>query len=189
MKNKTVRMLTESAVMIAVATVLSLLKIDLPFGGGVTILSMLPIVLISHRWGVRWGLLTAFVYSLVQLFLGLDNVGYASTLLAGVGIVMLDYVLAYTALGLSGLFGNSRKGFAAGIAVTFCLRFLCHLVVGAVIWGEWMPEQFMNMTMTSPWIYSFLYNGWYMLAELVVTEIGAMLLYPFLSRYMDHRGI
>ena len=49
--NKTVRKLTESAIFIAIATVLSFLKIDLPFGGGVTIVSMLPLVIISHRWG------------------------------------------------------------------------------------------------------------------------------------------
>ncbi|MBR3271734.1 MAG: energy-coupled thiamine transporter ThiT, partial [Clostridia bacterium] len=77
MKNHTVRRLVESALMIAVATVLSLIKIDLPFGGGVTIVSMLPLILISHRYGWKWGLATAFVYSVAQLVLGLDNVAYA----------------------------------------------------------------------------------------------------------------
>ena len=188
MKKTMTRRLTESALFIAVATVLSLLKIDLPFGGGVTIVSMLPIVIISHRWGVKWGLLTAFVYSIIQLLMGLDNVGYADTFIMAVGIIMLDYVVAYTVLGLSSLaenmFGKTRWALAAGVCFTFVLRFLCHLVTGAWIWGVWMPESFMNMTMTNPWFYSFLYNGWYMLAELICTEIVVMIIYQPLKKYI-----
>jgi thiamine transporter len=70
-----------------------------------------------------------------------------------------------------------------GIAVTFTARFLCHLVSGAWIWGVWMPEEFMGLPMTNVWVYSFLYNGWYMAAEIVVTEIVAMLLYKPLGKY------
>ena len=179
----------ESALMVAVATVLSLIKIDLPFGGGVTIVSMLPIILISHRHGWKWGVCTAFVYSVIQLFLGLDNVGYAENLIMGAGIVLLDYILAYTAIGLSGVFNKIFRDRAkptavcVGIAVTFFLRFVCHWIAGAWIWGVWMPEEFMGMPMTNPWVYSALYNGWYMLAELVLTEIVAVLLYLPLGNY------
>ena len=190
MNKQLTRKLTESAVMIALGTILSILKIDLPFGGGVTIGSMLPLVLISHRWGWKWGTLTAFVYSGIQLLLGLDNVGYATTFATAAGVVVLDYLLAYTVIGLSGIFdrpcGKTLKSIMVGIAVTFTLRFLCHLITGVWIWGGWMPETFMNLTMTSPWLYSFLYNGWYMLAELIVSEILIVLLYqplaPFLRR-------
>ena len=175
--------LVESALMIAIATVCSLVKIDLPFGGGVTILSMLPIVMISHRYGWKWGVLVAFTYSVGQMLLGLDNVAYADSFLMGAGIVMLDYIIAYTVIGLSGVFGKSRKAVAIGILVTFTLRFLCHYVTGAWIWGVWMPETFMGMKMISPWIYSALYNGWYMLAELIVTEIVAMLIYSPLKPF------
>ena len=188
MQKNVTRKLTESAVFIAIATVLSMIKIDLPFGGGVTIASMLPIILISHRWGWKWGIPTAFVYSCIQLLLGLDNVGYADSFWTALVIILLDYIIAFTVLGLSGCFdlvlGKTRASLATGIAVTLVLRFLCHLVVGAVIWGVWMPESFMNMTMTNPWVYSFLYNGWYMLAELIVTEIVAMAVYQPLSRYI-----
>ncbi len=189
MKKITTRKLVESALLIAVATVLSLVKIDLPFGGGVTIVSMLPLILASHRWGWRWGVVTAFVYSLLQLILGLDNVGYAANFVMAVGIVLLDYILAYTVIGLSGVFGNTRRAVAIGIAVTFCLRFLCHLVTGAWIWGVWMPEEFMNLPMTNPWVYSALYNGWYMLAELVITEIVAMLIYKPLGKYLRREDV
>lgn len=175
--------LVESAIMIAAATGLSFVKIDLPFGGGVTLVSMLPLVLISHRYGAGWGLFTAFIYSIIQLMFGLDNVGYATSTVMAVGVILLDYILAYTVIGLSGVFGKSRGAVAAGICVTFFLRFLCHYVAGAWIWGEWMPEEFMGLTMTSPWIYSALYNGWYMAAELIVTMIVAMLIYKPLEKY------
>ena len=183
MKKITTRKLVESALLIAVATVLSLVKIDLPFGGGVTIVSMLPLVLCSHRWGWRWGVVAAFVYGVLQLILGLDNVGYATSFVMALGVVFLDYLLAYTVIGLSGAFGRERKSVAVGIAVTFCLRFLCHYITGVWIWGEWMPEEFMGLPMTSPWLYSFLYNGWYMLAELLLTELVAMLIYKPLEKY------
>ena len=193
MQNKTVRKLVESALFIAIATVLSMLKIDLPFGGGVTIVSMLPLVLVSHRWGWKWGVLTAFAYSLIQLLLGLDNVGYATTFATVLGVIFLDYVIAYTVIGFSGAlekpFGKTLKAVMIGIAVVFVGRFLCHFITGVWIWGGWMPESFMNMTMTSPWIYSLLYNGWYMLAELVVTEVVAAVLYKPLKRYIHREDI
>ena len=132
--------LVESALMIAVATVCSIVKIDLPFGGGITIVSMLPLILISHRYGWKWGVLTAFTYSLIQMILGLDNVGYATSFLMGAGIVLLDYVIAYTVIGLSGIFGKDRKAVTLGILVTFTLRFCCHLISGAWIWGSRLPE-------------------------------------------------
>ena len=149
-KKITTLQLVESALMIAIATVCSMIKIDLPFGGGVTILSMLPIVMISHRYGWKWGMLVAFTYSIAQMLLGLDNVAYANSFLMGAGIILLDYVIAYTVIGLSGIFGKERKSVAVGIAVTFTLRFLCHYVAGAWIWGVWMPEEFMGMKMVSP---------------------------------------
>ena len=193
MKKNLTRKLTESAILIAIATVLSMIKFDLPFGGGVTLVSMFPLILISHRWGWKWGVLTAFVYSLIQLLFGLDNVGYATTFATALGVIFLDYVIAYTVIGLSGLFdlslGKTRKSVAVGIAVTFVLRFCCHLITGVWIWGGWMPETFMNMTMTGPWLYSFLYNGWYMLAELVITEIVAMLLYQPLGRFFRREDL
>ena len=187
MKNST-RRLTDTAILIALGTVLSLFKIDLPFGGGVTICSMLPLVIISFRYGWKWGGLAGFVYSVIQLMLGLDNVQYASSAVMAGGIILLDYILPYTVIGFASLFGgkpsNTRKALVLGIIVSFVLRLVCHVITGAWIWGEWMPEEFMNMAMTSPWIYSILYNGWYMLAEIVLTVIVAMAIYNPLKRFI-----
>lgn len=177
------RMLAESAMLIALGTVLSLVKFDMPMGGGLTLCSMLPLVLISHRYGWRWGLISALVYSVLQLVLGLDNVRYATSFIMAVSIVMLDYIVAYTVIGLSGIFDqlikNRRAALATGIAVTFFLRFICHFITGVWIWDALWPNEY---GMTSV-VYSLVYNGWYMGAELVLTEIVAMLIYQPLGKY------
>ena len=187
--NTNTRRLTDTAILIAMGTILSLFKIDLPFGGGVTACSMLPLVFISYRYGWKWGGFAGFVYSVLQLMLGLDNVRYASSAIMAAGIILLDYILAYTVIGFASLFGgkpsNTRKALVISIIVSFLLRFVCHLITGAWIWGEWMPDEFMGMTMTSPWIYSFLYNGWYMLAEIVLTVAAAMAIYGPLEKYIN----
>ena len=175
--NKTVRRLLESAILIAIGTILSeLLKIDMPLGGGLTVCSMLPLVLVCHRWGTRWGLFTAFVYSLLQLLLGLDNVQYATSAFMAVGIVVVDYILPYTLIGLSAMFRKAAKSIQAsliwGIVVTFVLRFVCHFITGWWIWDALWPNEF---GWASP-LYSLLYNGAYMLPEIIITAVVAVLL-------------
>ena len=69
-------------------------------------------------------------------------------------------------------------------------RFLVHYVVGATIWAEYMPETFFNMTMTTPWIYSALYNAAYMLTDMVVIlVIGAILLKPPAKKYITGQDL
>ncbi len=183
MKKIQTRKLVESAMLIAVGTVLSLIKFDMPMGGGLTLCSMLPLIILSHRYGWKWGLVSAFVYSVLQLVLGLDNVRYATGFGMAVAIVMLDYIVAYTVIGLSGIFDgkikNPQAAVAVGIAVTFCLRFVCHFITGVWIWDALWPNEY---GMTSV-VYSLVYNGWYMAGELVLTEIVAMLIYKPLGKY------
>ena len=176
-RNQTlVRKLVESAILIAIGTVLSELKIDMPLGGGLTICSMLPLVLVAHRWGTGWGVFTAFVYSLLQLLLGMNNVQYATSALMAAGIVLLDYVVPYTLLGLSAVFKKAVKSMAAslvsGIVLTFGLRFVCHFITGWWIWEALWPNEF---GWASP-LYSLLYNGGYMLPEIILTSVVALLL-------------
>lgn len=184
-KRLTTRKLVESAVFIALATVLSTLKFDMPMGGGVTVVSMLPLVFLSHRWGWRWGAVSALVYSVLQLLLGLDNVGYAAAggMAMAVGCILLDYVVAYTFIGFSGIFDgpekDHRRAIATGIAVTFALRFLCHFVTGFWIWNTLWPNEYGMGGLA----YSAAYNGWYMAAELILTEIVAMATYKPLEKY------
>ena len=183
MQKITTRKLVESAMLIAVGTVLSMIKIDMPMGGGLTICSMLPLVILSHRYGWKWGLVSAFVYSVLQLILGLDNVRYATSFIMAVGIIFLDYIIAYTVIGFSGFFDtvmeNRRTALAVGIAVTFFLRFVCHFITGVWIWDAMWPNELGMVSV----VYSLVYNGWYMAGELILTEIVAMLLYGPLGKY------
>ena len=111
MKNEKLKRLVLSAIMIALATVLSVIKVyKLPLGGAVTLFSMLPIVVVSVLYGVKQGLLTAFVYSAVQMFLDIGEVtGWGLTPAALVGCILFDYIIAFTAIGVAGIF--RKKGF------------------------------------------------------------------------------
>ena len=173
------RTLVECALMIALGTVLANIKIfEMPNGGSITLLSMLPFILISFRHGVKWGLFTGFVNSLLQMLLGF-YAPPAPGLLPLVGMILLDYVLAFTLLGLACViakpFKNRLAGVAGGTAAvgTFAagfLRFLCSFLSGVLIWG--------NLTDgLSAWTYSLTYNGSYMLPETILTTIAAVLIY------------
>lgn len=185
MKTQTTRRLVESALMIAVGTVLSVLKVDSlwAFGGGLTIGSMVPLVLISHRWGIKWGTFTAFVYSLLQLILGMDNIQYATSVGMAIAIILLDYVIAYTVIGLAAMFGSSRPGIIGGVVVTLGIRFLCHFLSGWMIWDALFPNE---LGMTSA-VYSLWYNGSYMLPEILITAVLACILAPWVQKTFPRR--
>ena len=189
MQKISTRKLVESAMLVAVGTVLSLIKFDMPMGGGITLCSMLPLIILSHRYGWRWGVVSAFVYSVLQMVLGLDNVRYATSFGMAVAIAMLDYIVAYTVIGLSGIFDRPMgKGLSAvmtGVAVTFVLRFICHFITGVWIWDAMWPNEY---GMTS-YIYSLAYNGSYMAGELVLTEIVVALIYKPLGKYFRGEDI
>ena len=205
MQTKTKR-LTESAMLIALAVVLEVVGRTvippMPFGGQLTLVSMLPIVLISYRHGVKWGLTAGLCYSLVQMALGADTVtaafqpGYfGDGTMIGNAIIMclFDYILAYTLLGLGGLFRNKIKnpGIAlmCGSLVALGCRYLAHIVSGYVLfagWAEWFFTQegfyswgaglveSLSPTMLGL-VYSIVYNGMYMVPEIILTAIAAVL--------------
>ena len=206
MQAKTKR-LTESAMLIAVAVVLELVgKMvfpPMPFGGQLTLVSMLPIVLASYRHGVKWGLVTGLAYSLVQMALGAGTVtaafqpGYfGDGTMVGRALIMclMDYILAYTALGLGGCFrGRIQKSGIAlmlGSLVALGSRYLCHILSGYILfsgWAEWFFTQdgfpawgTALVGSLGPqalgWVYSIVYNGMYMLPEMLLTAIAAVLM-------------
>lgn len=175
--NKTFRLVL-SALMVAIGTVLSLFKFGglWAFGGGVTFCAMLPLVVISFIFGSRWGFLTAFVFALLQMILGMKNVLYGTNAFMMIAIALLDYIIAYAVIGFSSCFsGRLQNPYAAlvlGIIFTFTLRFICHLLSGWFIWEALWPNE---LGMTSLY-YSFAYNGSYMLPEAVITSVVAVLL-------------
>ena len=172
-----VRTLCEGAIMVALAQALSYLKfMQLPNGGSLTP-AIFPIVFFALRWGLGQGLLAGFAFGLLQLiFDGAYAWGWQS--------MLGDYIVAFTVLGVAGLFYKQKHGFFIGTVVGCTARFLVHYVVGATIWAESMPETFFGMTMTTPWFYSALYNGCYMLIDMVlILIVGAIMVRP-LGNYM-----
>lgn len=172
-------MLVEGAVMVALASVLSYIQIfKLPWGGSITLLSMLPIVVYSIKWGIKQGFAAAFVFSLVQLFQGiLDGLfGWGLTPVMLISCILLDYIVAYSVLGIAGLFRKKGlAGWICGIALAVFARFACHFASGIVIW-ESSGKIWEGFSTDNTFLYSFLYNGCYMLPEMVFTVIGAVVL-------------
>ena len=178
MKKRTpVRGLCEGAIVVAIAQVLSYLKLwEMPWGGSV-VLAMVPILLFSVRWGLGSGLLAGFAFGVLQFMF---DGGFAISWQSIVG----DYLLAFTVLGLAGLMKGKRLGAFWGTLIGGFARFLVHYVVGATVWAEYMPETFFGMTMTSPWIYSLLYNLAYMLPNILISLVVFALLYKPMGKYL-----
>ena len=173
----TLRCLTEGAIMVAVAQILSMIKLwEMPWGGSVT-LAMIPILLFAVRWGLTPGLLAAFVFGILQFtFDGGFAIGWQS--------IIGDYLLAFAALGLAGLCHGKKGGIFAGTLIGGFARFLVHYVVGATVWAEYMPEEFFGMSMHSPWFYSLLYNLAYMLPNIVICLVVFALLWKPMGKYL-----
>ncbi|MEG0512676.1 MAG: energy-coupled thiamine transporter ThiT [Clostridia bacterium] len=185
MDSMKMRRMVECALLIAIGTVLSLFDFKGPWalGGGITVCSMLPLVMIAHRHGTKWGVMSALLFSLIQMLLGISNVQYAPNAITAIGIILLDYVLAFTAIGFSACFNNvvkdRRASIALGIVVTFSARFVCHFLSGVLIWEAMWP----NALSWAPALWSFAYNGSYMLPEIIITSVVAVASYVPLKKY------
>lgn len=174
--------LTTCAMLIAFAVVLTLLSKlipSLPSGGSVTIASMVPIIVISIIFDVKWGLLSGFVFSLLQMMpvFGGFYPPPTQTFFNFFLVVMLDYIIAYGVLGLAGLFYKlfGKKLWAiplSGLIVTG-LRYVCHIMSGILIWGVYAENQTVLM-------YSLTYNGSYMIPEMIITTVTLGIISKFI---------
>ena len=175
--HRTLRMLCEGAIMVVLAQILGYIKLwEMPWGGSICLV-MLPIFFHACRWGLGPGLTASFVLGILQfIFDGGFAIGWQS--------IIGDYLLAFGVLGLAGIFRRKPSSLFLGTILGSFARFIVHYVVGATIWAEYMPEEFFGMTMTSPWIYSLLYNMAYMLPNALITLLVAALLYKPLKRYI-----
>ena len=181
--------------MIAAATALSMVPLwEAPYGGSVTLLSMVPIFVVSCMFGVKWGAATGFVYSVIQLILGLKNVAYIPTAWGMFACVMLDYIIAFTVLGLAGLavpggLKNTKDSIfraTLGSAVAMIVRYICHVTVGAVVWYSldlvWYADDPTHIVHKyGPWMFSAIYNGTFMLPEIVMTLIAVPFIFKFVA--------
>ncbi len=182
MKNRKIMWMCESAVMVALGTVLSMVAIiNMPFGGSVTAASMVPVMLIAYRYGVGMGSITGLVYALIQLMLGANNLSYATSSAAAVAIIMLDYVLAFTSIGIAGVFkgklNNQSSEAVMGATLVCVIRYIMHVIAGCTVWaGVSIPSE-------EGLIYSLSYNAAYMVPEAIVSVAAIW----YLTRVVDFR--
>jgi len=206
MTNKTKR-LTESAMLLSVAIVLELVSKmfipELPFGGQITLVSMLPVVLISYRHGVKWGLVSGVAYAMIEMAIGAKTVtaafqpgyfGDGVLILNALIMCVLDYLVAFTVLGLGGIFRDriENRGMAlcCGVIAALGARYLAHILSGYILFSGW-AEWFFTQEGFPAWgaslvaslspevlglLYSVVYNGMYMIPEMVLTTIAAALI-------------
>ena len=151
----------EERVNSALAYVTSFIRVvKLPYGGSVTLLSMLFIVLVGHWYGVKTGMLVGFAYGVLQFL----QEPYFLSLFQ----VCCDYVLAFAALGLSGLFRKGKNGLLLGYLVAVLARGAFHSLGGYLYWMDYMPENFPQALRN---LYPIIYNYSYLLAEAAVTVV------------------
>ena len=193
--------------LLAVAIVLELVSKmfipEMPFGGQITLVSMLPVVLISYRHGVKWGLISGVTYALLEMAIGAKTVasafqpgyfGDGTMFLNALIMCVLDYLVAFTVLGLGGLFRNRIKnpgvGLMCGSLVALGARYVAHIASGYILfsgWAEWFFTQegfpawgAQLVESLSPEMlgltYSVVYNGMYMVPEILITAVVAVIL-------------
>ena len=172
-----IRMLCESALMVAMAQILSYVKLaQAPNGGSITP-AMFPILLFAIRWGLRPGLMAGFLFGLLQLiFDGACAWGWQS--------MLLDYLVAFAPLGMAGVFKNKPWGLFVGTAVGCAGRFAVHYISGVTIYKIIAPTEFLQWTFTSPTAYSLVYNGSYMLPNTLIALVLAAFLYVPLKPFI-----
>ena len=174
---KSVRMLTEGALFIAMALVLGLIKVfELPQAGAVS-LEMLPLFLFCLRWGVGPGFLGCTAFGILQVFLqGAISWGWVS--------ILLDYVVAFAVLGISGLGKGKPGGIFWGSVLGALARFAVHFVSGVTIYRIVAPTALFGTVFDNPYLYSAVYNGSYMLIDTVLCLIIFALLNAPLGKYL-----
>ena len=204
------RRIVESGLMIALSVILSMLKIfQLPWGGSITLCSMLPMILLAYRYGCKWGAFSALVYAALQavlgavdgtftmVALGAESGAYSSGIFvipywaAVLGIILMDYIFAFTVLGLGGFFkkeSDSPKALLKGCLLACCARYAVHIFSGFLFFGtfaswffgevggfgEWMMGTFSGNLLF--FLYSVIYNGCFMIPEIIITSTAAYLI-------------
>lgn len=192
-----IQIITETGILVGVAIVLDVIFGILsegifPWGGSISP-SMLPIFIIAYRRGAKTGLLSGFIFAVLQMIIaGQFSSGAIaaipdSTFLGPkwinlIMVYILDYLVPFTLLGLAGLYKNAlndKKQFVIGMVVTSFVRYLSHSLSGVMIWSSytaWFNDEF--NTNVSPFVYSFVvYNLPYMLASLAFCIVVGLILF------------
>ncbi len=167
--SKTVRTLCEGAICVAMAMVLSFFEASFWAQGGSIDLVMVPLILFAVRWGCGWGIGAGLIFGTLKYFVG---AGWAIDWVS----IIFDYSVAYAMVGFAGLFKRKDKQIWLAAIVGGVARFIIHYISGFTVYARYMPEEFMGLSMTSPFIYSALYNGGYMLPSTILAVVVCMTL-------------
>lgn len=175
--------LTTSAILVALSVVLVLFSKLIPApwlqGGSVTIASMVPIIIISLLFGTKWGLISGFVFSVIQMMTGF-YAPPARTFTSFFLAIFLDYIAAFSVLGTANLFFSlfKKKIYSISLAgfIVTVIRYICHIIAGVLVWNVYAGEN------QSVLVYSIVYNGSYMIPEIIITTITLAILSKFLYK-------
>jgi len=178
---KKVRMLTEGGMMIALGTLLGMIKLyQAPNGGSISAGSMIPIIIFSVIWGIGPGVAVGSLFGLLDFIL--KPYFYHPIQF------LLDYILAYGVLGLAGMsrkFGNDKislKGSIVGTILGIFFRIISHVLSGVIFFAEYSGDQ-------NPWIYSIVYNATYLIPELIISLVILVLIWKPLENFIVKREI
>ena len=168
--HRNTKMLVEGGLMVALATALSLIVLfKMPQGGSVTPASMVPLILFAFKWGVGPGILAGLAHGAIQAILPGAYVMHPVQFL-------LDYPVAFACLGLAGLFRQKSWGVYPGAVLAVFLRLVSHVVSGVVFFASYAPET------QNVWVYSTIYNGTFLGAELAISLVVLVLVYAALPK-------
>ena len=162
--------------MVALAFALSYVRfLKLPFDGSVTLCSMLPIMLIGIKYGPIIGLGTGFVYSITQVIQSLTEGTFSglATWYAVLICLFFDYIIPFTCLGLSGIFGKRGLRPYAGMFTVVAIRLAAHVISGVTIWKSNMPADFFVQNV---FVYSVVYNSSFLLPDFAICLAAAIVL-------------
>lgn len=157
-KKTDIKALTVSALMIALATVLGQIKVfEMPQGGAVTLFSILPIAVCGYLLGTRRGVMAGFCVGLINLIFGPYVIHPVQ--------LLMDYPIAFGAVGLAGITRNYRNGLTSGYIIGLIGRYICAVLSGVIFFGSYAPEGF------NAWTWSLWYNLTYLAAEGLLTVL------------------
>ncbi len=184
---KNLKSLCEAAIFIALATVLACLRfppfrIDMWIFGGSIDFVMLPLFVMCWRLEMKWSVPACFIFGIIKFLLTGDSIAQYGGFVA----VLLDYILAYGMVSVAGLFRKFKGGLLWGVAAGSAARFLVHFVSGITIWclgvGDSVELFGMSFGHETAALYSLVYNGSYMLGELIFCMILAVILWKPLEK-------
>ncbi len=196
MEKTNAKKITVCSIMTALSVILSFIKIfNLPYGGSITLFSMVPVMFAGYAYGIKWGVTSGAVLGIVQCIAGAGtSLAYLTDdIISFILCLLFDFIIAFAVLGFAGIFKNKiknpRASFALGVVFAGFLRLMCHFITGWYVWGSYAAETLLGSgTQTGALIfekfsgqalaavYSIVYNSSYMIPEIIISVIGAVVL-------------